>query len=516
MGNCVTKQDKKENAAGGTETGFTDISPSSNQVDGTVRTTLNTQMSSAPPPVSPPPHSPRPTPSAKIVSALYDFQARTDEDLSFNKGDRMMIVNDSDQDWWYVEHLTTKLQGYIPNNYVAVESSLESYDWFMKINRKDAEKLVLNDANPFGTFLIRSSETAEGQYSLSVKYNDPARGPIVKHYRIRNMDNGGFYISTRITFKTLDQLVKHYLGNADGLCCKLSKSCPANAPILKDLSHATKDDWEIPRSSLRMEDRLGAGQFGEVWKGTWNNSTDVAVKTLKPGTMSPQAFLTEAAIMKTCRHNKLVQLYAVCSLEEPIYIITELMRNGALLGYLRENGHKIPLHQLIDFAAQVASGMAYLEQEHYIHRDLAARNVLVGDNNIVKIADFGMARLIQDDEYNAQQGSKFPIKWTAPEAAMMSKFTIKSDVWSFGILLVEIITYGQIPYPGMANREVLDQIDRGYRHPKPKDCPDQLYDIMKQCWDKDAQNRPTFDYLHGFLDDFFAATESKYNETDGM
>ncbi len=165
--------------------------------------------------------------------------------------------------------------------------------------------------------------------------------------------------------------------------------------------------------------------------------------------MDPKDFLTEAQIMKKLRHQKLIQLYAVCTMEEPIYIITELMKNGSLLEYLQGKGRTLKLPQLIDMAAQIASGMAYLESQNYIHRDLAARNVLVGENNIVKIADFGLARLIKEDEYEARVGARFPIKWTAPEAANYSKFSIKSDVWSFGILLTELVTYGRIPYPGM-------------------------------------------------------------------
>ena len=166
------------------------------------------------------------------------------------------------------------------------------------------------------------------------------------------------------------------------------------------------------------------------------------------GTMNPTDFLTEAQIMKKLRHPKLIQLYAVCTMEEPIYIITELMKNGSLLEFLQGKGRILKLPQLIDMAAQIASGMAYLESQNYIHRDLAARNVLVGENNIVKIADFGLARLIKEDEYEARVGARFPIKWTAPEAANYSKFSIKSDVWSFGILLTELVTFGRIPYPG--------------------------------------------------------------------
>jgi len=183
--------------------------------------------------------------------------------------------------------------------------------------------------------------------------------------------------------------------------------------------------------------------------------------------MDPKDFLAEAQIMKKLRHPKLVQLYAVCTLEEPIYIITELMKHGSLLEFLQGKGRGLKLPQLIDMSAQIAAGMAYLESQNYIHRDLAARNILVGENNIVKIADFGLARLIKEDEYEARVGARFPIKWTAPEAANYSKFSIKSDVWSFGILLTELVTYGRIPYPGMTNAEVLHQVEHGYRMPCP-------------------------------------------------
>ena len=381
--------------------------------------------------------------------------------------------------------------------------------WFFgKIKRQDAEKKLLQAGNQTGTYLIRESESQPGQYSLSVR-----DGESVKHYRIRKVDTGGCYIAPRAMCSSLDDLVHHYQRDSDGLCCRLTIPCPkSDQPVTAGLSYNTKDEWEIEKTSIKLMKRLGAGQFGEVWEGLWNGTTPVAVKTLKSGTMSPQDFLAEAQIMKKLRHEKLIQLYAVCTHEEPIYIVTELMKNGSLLDYLQKGeGRHLKLPELIDIGAQVASGMAYLETQHYIHRDLAARNVLVGEGNIVKIADFGLARLINDDEYCAREGAKFPIKWTAPEAALYSRFTIKSDVWSFGVLLVELVTHGRIPYPGMTNGEVLAKVEQGYRMPIPPGCPEPLYQIMLDCWKAEAEERPTFEYLRFTLEDFFvSAVDTAY------
>ena len=254
------------------------------------------------------------------------------------------------------------------------------------------------------------------------------------------------------------------------------------------------------------------GNFGEVWSGFWNGNIPVAIKTLKPGTMKVEDFVAEAQVMKTIRHPNLLQLYAVCTLEEPIYIVTELMKHGALLDYLRKGeGKDLQFAQLIDIAAQVASGMAYLEEHSYVHRDLAARNILVGEGIICKVADFGLARVIKEDFYNPQDGTKFPIKWTSPEAAVHNKFSVKSDVWSFGIFVYELITYGAMPYPGMNNREVLQAVRQNYRMPPPKNCPDTLYEIMLNCWKHEPDNRPTFEHLKYQLADYFvSAAEGPY------
>jgi len=176
----------------------------------------------------------------------------------------------------------------------------------------------------------------------------------------------------------------------------------------------------------------------------------------------------------------------------------------------------LKLPQLLRIASEICRGMAYLERENYIHRDLAARNVLMGANNSVKIADFGLARLIKEDEYMARQGTKFPIKWTAPEAITSNKFSIKSDVWSFGILLTELVTHGEIPYgEEMSNSLTMIKVEQGYHMPPPRGCPPALYAIMEDCWKLSPIDRPTFETLQWKLDEFFTMDPSEYKEAGG-
>uniref|UniRef100_A0A8C2H6X4 Tyrosine-protein kinase n=1 Tax=Cyprinus carpio TaxID=7962 RepID=A0A8C2H6X4_CYPCA len=389
-----------------------------------------------------------------IVIAQYDFQPASDSDLQFKKGDRLKIIKETGE-WWLAKSLVTGYEGFIPSTYVARAHTMEVERWFFKdMSRRDTERLLLAPGNKPGAFLVRESETTKGAFSLSIRDFSPEHGDVVKHYKIRSLDNGGYYISPSTTFSSLQELVKYY-------------------------------------------------------SRYYKNSQKVAIKTLKEGTMEPEAFLQEANLMKQLQHERLVKLYAVVT-KEPIYIVTEYMANGSFLDFLKtDDGHKLKLPKLIDMAAQIAEGMAFIERKNYIHRDLRAANILVSETLHCKIADFGLARIIES-EYTAQEGAKFPIKWTAPEAINFGTFTIKSDVWSFGILLTEIVTYGRVPYPGMTNPEVIRNLDRDYRMPCPDGCPEELYDIMLKCWKERPENRPTFDHIQDILNDFFIATEGQY------
>ncbi|XP_061610164.1 tyrosine-protein kinase Blk isoform X3 [Phyllopteryx taeniolatus] len=440
-----------------------------------------------------------------VFVAQHDFKPTNRSELSFGKGDQFKVLQENG-DWWLARSLETGHEGFIPANYVTRADTLEVEKWFFKdLSRRETERLLLAPGNKPGAFLIRESETCHGSFSLSIRDFTPETADVVKHYKIRSLDKGGYYISPSSTFPSLQELVKYYTCSADGLCQRLYAPCKKKPPQ----QPWAPDEWEIPRETLKLVKKLGAGQFGEVWMGYYKNTLKIAVKTLKEGTMEPRAFLQEANLMKQLQHERLVRLHAVVT-REPILIVTEFMINGCLLDFLKtDEGKRLRLNKLIDMSAQIAEGMAYIESKNSIHRDLRAANILVNETLHCKIADFGLARLVES-EYTAREGAKFPIKWTAPEAIHYGTFSIKSDVWSFGILLMEIVTYGRIPYPGMTNPEVIRNLERSFRMSRPDGCPEELHRLMMACWKERPEERPTFEFLQNVLQDFFVATEGQY------
>ena len=252
----------------------------------------------------------------------------------------------------------------------------------------------MQNFNQCGSFLVANKERV-GQYTLAIR---TVHG--VSRYRVRSNDKKRLYLAPRVKFDTIQELVEYYKQRPSDLRLNLMQAClQAEKPQTPGLSRAVNENWDIDKQSLCLVRKLGAGEFGEVWEGQWNTKTAVAVKMLKPGIIRMDKFLQEAAIMIRLRHPKLVQVYAVCTKEEPIYIVRELMKHGSLLDYLRGEGQKLGIEQLVVMSAQVAAGMAFLELQCYVHGNLAARNILVGDNMICKVADFGLARVTSEENY---------------------------------------------------------------------------------------------------------------------
>ncbi|KAG7524444.1 melanoma receptor tyrosine-protein kinase-like [Solea senegalensis] len=244
---------------------------------------------------------------------------------------------------------------------------------------------------------------------------------------------------------------------------------------------------------------LGSGAFGTVFKGLWtpegeNVKIPVAIKVLREAT-SPKAnqeILDEALVMASVDHPHVCRLLGIC-LTSSVQLVTQLMPYGCLLDYVRYHREQVGAQWLLNWCVQIAKGMSYLEDRHLVHRDLAARNVLVKTPNHVKITDFGLAKLLTSDEkeYHAD-GGKVPIKWMALESILQWTYTHQSDVWSYGVTVWEVMTFGSKPYDGIPASEISSVLERGERLPQPPICTIDVYMMMVKCWMIEPSSRPRF------------------------
>ncbi|XP_034485733.1 tyrosine kinase receptor Cad96Ca [Drosophila innubila] len=295
------------------------------------------------------------------------------------------------------------------------------------------------------------------------------------------------------------------------------------------------DQWEFPRHRLKFFNILGEGAFGQVWRCEATDMdgsgdvTTVAVKTLKESAaeVEKKDLLSELEVMKTLEaHVNVVRLLGCCTDKDPTFVILEYVNRGKLQAYLRNsraerhygNTHGksniLTSGDLTSFMYQVAKGMDYLTSRGIIHRDLAARNILITDDHTCKVADFGFARdIITSKIYERKSEGKLPIRWMATESLYDNIFSIKSDIWSFGILMWEIVTLGSTPYPGISAADVMRKVRDGYRLEKPEHCRRELYNIMYYCWSHDVNERPTFAEIIKMLDKLLH-TEMDYIELE--
>ncbi|XP_015249625.1 PREDICTED: tyrosine-protein kinase Mer [Cyprinodon variegatus] len=281
---------------------------------------------------------------------------------------------------------------------------------------------------------------------------------------------------------------------------------------------AKLQDVMIARNFLSIGKILGEGEFGSVVEGrlkhTDGTSEKVAVKTMKLESFSQreiEEFLNEAACMKDFHHPNVINLLGVClengcgHFPKPM-VILPFMKHGDLHSFLLRSRHGespmfLPTQNLLRFMVDIALGMEYLSSRNFLHRDLAARNCMLRDDLTVCVADFGLSKKIYSGDYYRQgRISKMPVKWIALESLADRVFTVKSDVWAFGVTMWEIATRGMTPYPGVQNHEIYDYLVEGHRLKQPPNCLDELYEIMYSCWRADPVDRPLFPQLREMLE----------------
>ncbi|XP_056445239.1 neurotrophic tyrosine kinase, receptor, type 2b isoform X2 [Gadus chalcogrammus] len=277
----------------------------------------------------------------------------------------------------------------------------------------------------------------------------------------------------------------------------------------------------IKRHNIVLKRELGEGAFGKVFLAECYNLTTeqekilVAVKTLKEASESGRAdFYREAELLTNLQHEHIVTFYGVCVESDPLIMVFEYMKHGDLNKFLRAHGpdavlmadgqHSLMVEltqsQMLHIAQQIAAGMVYLASQHFVHRDLATRNCLVGENLLVKIGDFGMSRDVYSTDYYRVGGhTMLPIRWMPPESIMYRRFTTESDVWSLGVVLWEIFTYGKQPWYQLSNNEVIECITQGRVLQRPRTCPKEVYDLMLGCWQREPYMRLNIKEIHSLL-----------------
>ncbi|EFN69712.1 Proto-oncogene tyrosine-protein kinase receptor ret [Camponotus floridanus] len=334
-------------------------------------------------------------------------------------------------------------------------------------------------------------------------------------------------------------LPSDYIDRGDGLLIGLD-TFTANRHLLLPKTCPPDPKWEFSRSLLKIEQVLGEGEFGRVLRAKAINiagipgSTTVAVKTLKENACASELadLLSEYQLLKEAQHPNVIRLLGACTIPTgaPVYLIIEFAEFGSLRNYLRRSRHlesenRIPgstsllstspinaseesqcdnnasnciitPRDILSFAWQISKGMAYLADIKLVHRDLAARNVLLATGKVCKISDFGLTRdVYEDDAYLKRSKGRVPVKWMAPESLADHVYTSKSDVWSFGVLLWELVTLGASPYPGVDVHNLYNLLKAGYRMEKPLNCSQQLYKLMVSCWHQEPGMRPSFKEL---------------------
>ncbi|XP_077870154.1 tyrosine-protein kinase-like [Saccoglossus kowalevskii] len=350
------------------------------------------------------------------------------------------------------------------------------------------------DGNPFPVLTwYNGTDILEGDYST------PAPGEIIMvtsneyTWELDKYDNGKTYICEGTHLSTVE-----YCDTRE-----LDVKCSMQSVTTTVLSrHGT--DWEIKSTSITHVEHLWSGPFTHVMKSimSHNGRIEYAIgKLLKDGISMDgrQCFLKEISYLKSIKHSNIIAMRGCCTLQEPMCVLLEECPYGTLRDYLQNSkaNYDCPFgEEFIIFGIQIANGLNYLVAKECVVRTLAARNIYLGVGRVCKISDLGFSTAVMtSDEFETSTSGRLPIRWMALESLMDCFYTTKSDTWSYGIVLWEIFNFGDTPYPGMSIKDVLHELENGYRMPKPRNCIEKMYTLMTDCWKKDPSSRPSYEQI---------------------
>jgi len=445
-----------------------------------------------------------------IYVALRSHSTKQNGYLSFEEGDEMEWIEELPLDELQVNHLRSGHVGIVQKISVQLDRNTPLR---LAVNDRGITNRCIMQYNVLGAYLIRRSRHNVRDFVLSIYQVNEERHTFQWHYLIRiEPSNKSFY------FPDEDKINNIYFSSFRQLVA--DERVRTVIPLTEILPYAIDFDeelWNIPFNELSIEEKIGEGEFGEVFRAQWRKDETirlVAVKKIRIYGIT-DIVTREIEAMKTLTNLYIVSLYGVSKNQNSneIFLVTEFMENGDLKSWLKKLSNLPDYTTLLRFARHITYGMAYLEHWNYVHRDLACRNILVGPNvNIIKIADFGLSTIVNDRDAERRQeahSQKLPVRWSAPEVLEnRTTYSIKSDVWSFGILLIELWLKGGNPYDDKHPTYITSAVTDGYVHERPPDCPDDFYKlVICRCLRFKPNDRPSFDALTGLLDQW------KFSET---
>ncbi|XP_056000361.1 uncharacterized protein LOC125657197 isoform X4 [Ostrea edulis] len=449
-----------------------------------------------------------------VLEAVEDFEGHRERDMCFNKRDLLMVdhktFNNTNDTHVVGIHLINGKFGYIPKSHVAIRRLRgrcnQLQRWWTPIGRERTKEIFLNDKIQNSTFCI--SDYTEHSYNLSIKCDaGVANVPLSKMENIVSVEG------STDAFTSLPSLVHFYQEEREGFPCQLS------TPLHHQMPTAPFEGLKVDRDRINIISEIPLERLPQFdmfeGRSNINNKTTIRVYQLletadntTPSTIDANNVIEDAENMREFSHENILQFVALSAASYPMAMITEFVRQ-TLLQYLKTEQHwqHISIQTIVGFAAQISNGMDYCHRKKFFHMNLRAENVFMDEHSVLKIGGLHAAKRADVEPFQIPQKTRMRTQWASPESLLDNTFSRHSDVWSFGILLYEMVTFGGLPFSGKTDADICALYGMKIGFPHPTDCylkcPDSYYNIMESCCKYEATSRSSFDKLMDIFKNHF-------------